>query len=47
MSLVNYLSPPVAVLLGVYIMGETPHYSAYAGLALILAGIALSQFRRA
>jgi len=47
MSLVNYLSPPVAVLLGVFIMGETPHYNAYAGLALILAGIAVSQFRRA
>jgi drug/metabolite transporter (DMT)-like permease len=47
MSLVNYLSPPVAVLLGVFIMGETLHYSAYAALALILAGIALSQFRRA
>ena len=47
MSIVNYLSPPVAVLLGVFVMGETLHYSAYAGLALILAGIAVSQYRLA
>lgn len=46
MSIVNYLSPPVAVLLGVFILGESPHYSAYAGLALILTGIAISQLRR-
>lgn len=46
MSLVNYLSPPVAVFLGVYLLGERPHYSAYVGLALILAGIAVSQLRR-
>lgn len=46
MSLVNYLSPPVAVFLGVSLLGERPHISAYAGLALILAGIAVSQFRR-
>ena len=47
MSLVNYLSPAVAVFLGVTMLGETPGASAYAGLALILAGIALSQWRRA
>ena len=46
MSLVNYLSPPVAVFLGVTLMGEHPGVEAYTGLALILAGIALSQFRR-
>lgn len=46
MSLVNYLSPPVAVLLGVTLMGEHPGVEAYTGLALILAGIALSQLRR-
>lgn len=46
MSLVNYLSPPVAVLLGVGLLGERPSYSAYAGLLLILAGIAMSQLRR-
>ena len=46
MSLVNYLSPPVAVFLGVTLMGEHPGVEAYTGLVLILAGIALSQLRR-
>jgi drug/metabolite transporter (DMT)-like permease len=46
MSLVNYLSPGVAVLLGVTLLGEHPGIEAYAGLALILCGIALSQLRR-
>ena len=46
MSLVNYLSPPVAVFLGVTVLGEHPGVEAYTGLALILAGIALSQSRR-
>jgi drug/metabolite transporter (DMT)-like permease len=46
MSLVNYLSPPVAVFLGVSLLGEKPGVNAYAGLALILAGIACSQWRR-
>lgn len=46
MSLVNYLSPAVAVFLGVTLLGEQPGVNAYAGLALILSGIALSQWRR-
>jgi drug/metabolite transporter (DMT)-like permease len=46
MSLVNYLSPAVAVFLGVTLLGEKPGVSAYAGLTLILMGIALSQWRR-
>ena len=46
MSLVNYLSPAVAVFLGVTLLGEKPGASAYIGLALILSGIALSQWRR-
>ncbi|HUP93903.1 MAG TPA: DMT family transporter [Burkholderiales bacterium] len=46
MSLVNYLSPMVAVFLGVTLLGEQPGVSAYAGLALILGGIALTQRRR-
>jgi drug/metabolite transporter (DMT)-like permease len=46
MSLVNYLSPCVAVILGVTMMGEHPGPEAYAGLALILFGIAVSQYRR-
>jgi drug/metabolite transporter (DMT)-like permease len=47
MSLVNYLSPGVAVMLGLLVMGETPGVNAYFGLALILAGIAVTQWRRA
>lgn len=47
MSLVNYLSPGVALLLGLWVMGEQPHVYAYFGLALILAGIAVTQHRRA
>jgi drug/metabolite transporter (DMT)-like permease len=46
MSLVNYLSPAVAVFLGVTLLGEDPGVNAYAGLVLILMGIALSQLRR-
>ena len=46
MSLVNYLSPAVAVFLGVTLLGEKPGVNAYAGLALILSGIALSQWSR-
>ena len=46
MSIVNYLSPCIAVLLGVVLLGEEPGVSAYAGLALILAGIAISQLGR-
>ena len=46
MSLVNYLSPVVAVLLGVTLLDEHPGVNAYAGLVLILSGIALSQWRR-
>lgn len=47
MSMVNYLSPPVAVFLGVGLMDEHPGASAYAGLALILGGIAVSRWRAA
>ena len=46
MSIVNYLSPAVAVFLGVTLMGEHPGVEAYTGLALILAGIAMSQLGR-
>jgi len=46
MSLVNYMSPAVAVLLGVALLGETPGVHAYVALALILLGIAVSQWRR-
>lgn len=46
MSLVNYMSPAVAVFLGVLLLGETPGLHAYLALALILLGIAVSQWRR-
>lgn len=46
MSLVNYMSPAVAVFLGVALLGETPGLHAYIALALILLGIAISQWRR-
>ena len=46
MSVVNYLSPAVAVVLGVALMGEHPGAEAYAALGLILGGIALSRLRR-
>ena len=45
MSLVNYMSPAVAVFLGVALLGETPGIQAYIALALILLGIAVSQWR--
>ena len=45
MSLVNYLSPVVALLAGVTLLGEQPGTSAVAGLGLILLGIALSRRR--
>jgi drug/metabolite transporter (DMT)-like permease len=45
MSLVNYMSPAVAVFLGVALLGETPGLHAYIALGLILLGIAVSQRR--
>ena len=47
MSLVNYMSPCIAVFLGLALMGEHQQTNAYWGLALILAGIAVTQRRRA
>ena len=47
MSLVNYLSPAIAVFLGVTFLNEQPGANAYGGLVLILGGIALSQWHRA
>jgi drug/metabolite transporter (DMT)-like permease len=43
MSIVNYLSPLVALLAGVLLLGEKPGATAVAGLGLILLGIALSR----
>ncbi len=43
MAIVNYLSPVVALLAGVVLLGEEPGATAVAGLVLILFGIALSR----
>ncbi len=46
LALINYLIPVWAVLVGALFLGERLAASALAGLALILAGIVLSQTRR-
>ncbi len=43
MALVNYLTPVVALLAGVGLLGEQPGSGALAGLSLILLGIAVSR----
>jgi drug/metabolite transporter (DMT)-like permease len=43
MSIVNYLSPLVALVAGVLLLGEEPGPSAITGLALIMLGIAVSR----
>ncbi len=43
MAIVNYLSPVVALLAGMTLMGERPGTTAVTGLLLILLGIALSR----
>ncbi len=43
LSLVNYLVPVWAVFAGAFVLGETLSPSVFAGLALILAGIAFSE----
>ena len=43
LSLINYLIPVWALLVGMIFLGETPESSALVALALILGGIALSQ----
>lgn len=45
MSLTNYIVPVFSVIFGIALMGETPDAGLYAGLGLILAGIALAQSR--
>ncbi len=44
LSIVNYLVPGWGVILGVLALGEHLSGSAFAGLAIILAGIAISEF---
>lgn len=43
LSLVNYLVPICAVFSGAFLLGESVSTSVYAGMALILSGIALSE----
>ncbi len=43
LSLINYLIPAWAVLAGMLVLGERPGWTAFAGLALILTGIALAE----
>lgn len=47
LSLSNYLMPAVAVLAGMALLGERPDWTAFAGLALILGGIAYAERGRA
>lgn len=44
MSLVNYLVPGWAVIAGALVLGESLSMHVYAGLALILSGLAISEF---
>ena len=45
-SLINYLIPLWAVVVGMVVLGETPEWRALGALALILSGIALSEAGR-
>jgi drug/metabolite transporter (DMT)-like permease len=45
-SLINYLIPLWAVVVGMVFLGETPEWRALGALALILSGIALSELGR-
>ena len=43
MALTNYLIPGISVLLGMVVLGERPGWNAFAGMILILAGVAIAQ----
>jgi drug/metabolite transporter (DMT)-like permease len=43
MALTNYLTPGISVLLGMALLGERPGWNAFAGMALILLGVAIAQ----
>ena len=42
-AFINYLIPLWAVLIGILLLGEDPRWTALMALALILAGLALSE----
>ncbi len=44
LSLINYLIPPIAIVVGAAVLGERPSARAIAALAVILLGIATSQW---
>ena len=46
-SLVTFLIPPVALALGIAVLGEEPSVSSLAGVAIIFAGLAIIQLRPA
>lgn len=46
LSLINYLIPLWAVLVGMIVLDEQPQWKALGALALVLSGIALSEIRR-
>ena len=43
-SLVTFLIPPVALVLGITVLGEQPSLTSFAGVAIIFAGLAITQF---
>jgi len=45
MSITNYLTPGISVLLGILLLDERPGWNVYAGMALILLGVGLAQYR--
>lgn len=45
-SLVTFLIPPIALLLGITVLGETPDAFDYAGFVFIAAGLWISQYSR-
>jgi drug/metabolite transporter (DMT)-like permease len=46
MGATTYLVPPITILLGWLLLGESPAPLAYGGGLLCLAGVAISRYRR-
>jgi drug/metabolite transporter (DMT)-like permease len=44
-TLNNFIAPPVGLAWGILLLGENPPWTAYAALAVILAGIAVATWR--